>query len=86
MTTPPPAPAPAPPPVLAHKPFAWFGMFLTIAAPIMIAMEPALPAIIATKLPPASAAIAIAAFGGLVTAASAEAQKRGIAVPARSAV
>ncbi len=66
--------------VAAQKPVAWFGMFLTIGAPMLIAMEPALPALVAAKLPPASVAIIVAAFGGLVTAVSAEAQKRGIAI------
>ena len=68
----------------AHKPVAWFGMFLTLGMPVLIAMEPALPAVLATRLPPASVAIVVAGVGGLITAASAEAQKRGIAVAARA--
>ena len=72
------------PAIAAHKSVAWFGMFLTLGAPVLIAMEPAMPAVLATRFPPASVAILVAAFGGLVTAASAEAQKRGIAIAVRA--
>ncbi len=62
------------PAIAANKPVAWLGMVITAIPVVLTAMEPALPAVLAEKYPPASVAIMVAAFGGIVTAISAQAQ------------
>ncbi len=62
--------------LLAHKRTDYLGTFLTIAMPALVAVEPYLRSGIDAKLPPAAAAVVIAAFGGILTVASRIERKR----------